>query len=248
MRKLSNDTMQRLLQFFETNPVLANTLLGAGLGGVTGGVMHLALPGKEHDPYGARSIGNSALVGAGIGGIHGVWDRRLPDPPKLNVNLLPGKLSMSRNLQAVPVGAGPDQMVYALNMLNQARTLVNPSDQLLQAKGVKRPAFERHLQTIADRSQGQDRFNLSSIAPNPNTHAAVAGGVGGLGAAALLNKTHGLPAAIVGGLGVGGLSALVAKLRAQKQRREIGSTARVLKEYGVLNPEMLRQVRPLLMR
>ena len=156
------------------------------------------------------------------------------------------KTAMSRNLQAVPVGAGPDQMVYALNMLNQARTLVNPSDQLLRDKGVNRPAFERHLQTIADRSEGQDRFNLSSIAPNPNTHAAVAGGVGGLGAATLLNKSHGLPAAIVGGLGVGGLLALVARLRAQKQRRDIGGTARVLKEYGVLNPEMLRQVRPLL--
>ena len=157
------------------------------------------------------------------------------------------KTAMPRQLHRVPTGAGPEQMYHALSMLGQARALVNPSDELLASKGVGRPAFERHLATIADHSAGQDRFDLKAIAPNPKLHAGVAGAIGGLGTAAVLGKAHSIPAGLLGGLGVGGISALIASERAKQQRRDIGGTAKVLKEYGILNPELLQQARPLLL-
>lgn len=154
-----------------------------------------------------------------------------------------GKQAAFRNLGAVPVGTGPDQMANALNMYNQARALVDPTKHLDNA-GISRGSFDAMLNTLARRG---DRYNFSELKRDSKRQAAVAGILGALGGG-IAGKLSGqgignsLALATAGGATGAGLG----YYDAAKHNSDLIATAKVLKEYGLLNPDNLRSALPLL--
>jgi hypothetical protein len=154
------------------------------------------------------------------------------------------KLSLYRGLQNTPTDTGPEQMQDALFRFNQLRALARPSDAMLQGHNLSRKGFQHEMRRIATSSQDKDRFELSKIAPNPGLRAALAGAAGLAGTGALA-YTNGLEGASVG-LPLTALAAGGAYLHGQHQRSNLKNTAKLLKNYGLLNPQTLRQAYPLL--
>ena len=154
------------------------------------------------------------------------------------------KTAMPRRLQDIPDGAGPDQIADAVMRYNQLRTLVRPSDETLKGYGLSRGAFQNSLRRITSHSQGKDRFELGQVAPNPKLHAALAGlaGLAGVGGAGYLGGLDTALAAVpIAGAGVG-----AAYVNAAVKREGVKRTAKLMKQYGLLNPQVLRQAYPLL--
>jgi hypothetical protein len=154
------------------------------------------------------------------------------------------KISMPRGLGELPQGAGPDQIADAVMRFNQLRTLVRPTDETLKAQGLSRPGFQNSLRKITAHSQGKDKFDLQSVAPNPKLRAALAG-LAGLGAAGGLAYTGNTDMA-VGALPVTALAAGGAYLHGQHERDNVLNTAKLMKQYGLLKPKLLQQAYPLL--
>ncbi len=154
------------------------------------------------------------------------------------------KISMPRGLNDIPTGAGPDQIADAVMRFNQLRTLVRPTDETLRTHGLSRGAFQDSLRRITSRSQGKDKLDLRKAAPDPRMYAGLAGlaglaGVGGLGyMAGLQPALAALPIATAG--------AGAAYVHAANKREGIKRTAQLMKQYGLLNPQTLRQAYPLL--
>jgi hypothetical protein len=154
------------------------------------------------------------------------------------------KISMPRGLGELPQGAGPDQIADAVMRFNQLRTLVRPTDETLKAQGLSRPGFQNSLRKITAHSQGKDKFDLQSVAPNPKLRAALAGlaGLAGAGGLAYTGNTD----MAVGALPVTALAAGGAYLHGQHERDNVLNTAKLMKQYGLLKPKLLRQAYPLL--
>lgn len=154
------------------------------------------------------------------------------------------KVAAFRSLGAVPAGVGPQQMHNALGMFNQAKALVDPTDHLANA-GITQSRFERMIDTLAQREG--DKYNFSELKKNPKTDAIIKGLVG-TAAGGLAGKLTGqnlvnsLGLAATGGLAGSGLG----YLGATQHNRDLMATAKVLKEYGLLQPEYLRSALPLL--
>jgi hypothetical protein len=152
----------------------------------------------------------------------------------------------AKPLLNVASGPGPDMIEYALNQLQAAKAMVRPDDELLDQHGLSRDAFQKHLKNIAESSEDGDRFNLSENAPNPKTNAILGGLTGaGLGALGSSFSDSGLTQ-IAAPLLAGGVGALAGKLKGDYARAEYLSTAKMLKNYGMLNPKMLQRAYPLL--
>ena len=155
------------------------------------------------------------------------------------------KRGASLGLGNVPQGTGPQQMFNAMTQLGQAKALVDPTE-TLQKERLSRGDFEGKLDELVQRKG--DKYNFSEMRKDPKTHAilkgllgAVAGGgVGYLGGGGGIGST--LAGAAIGGAGGAGIGALGAK----NENRKLHSTAKVLKNYGLLQPEYLRQALPLL--
>jgi hypothetical protein len=154
------------------------------------------------------------------------------------------KMAAYRALQDIPSGAGPNQIEDAVMRFNQLRALVRPDTETLKDRSLSRGGFQHELRRIATNSQGKEKYNLSQMAPNPNLRAAIAGaaGLAGTGALAYMNGAEGLGAGLAGtGLAAGG-----AYLHGLHQRKNFKNTSKLLKDYGLLKPELLRQAYPLL--
>ncbi len=155
-----------------------------------------------------------------------------------------GKAAAYRGISSVPAGAGPQQLASALNMFNQAKTLVDPTDSLEQ-QGLSREAFDSMIHDLAAREG--DKYNFSELKQNPKANATALGVLGALGGG-LAGKLTGqglgtsLGLAAAGGLaGAGG-----GYLSAGSHNKKLMATAKVLKDYGLLKPDQLRSALPLL--
>jgi hypothetical protein len=155
-----------------------------------------------------------------------------------------GKMAAYRGVSSVPIGAGPQQLVSALNMFNQAKTLVDPSDSL-ERQGLSREHFDEMIHELAAREG--DKYNFSELKKNPKANATALGVLGALGgglAGKLTGQNLGtsLGLAAAGGLaGAGG-----GYLGADSHNKKLMATAKVLKDYGLLKPDQLRSALPLL--
>ena len=155
-----------------------------------------------------------------------------------------GKAAAYRGISSVPAGAGPQQLASALNMFNQAKTLVDPTTSLEQ-QGLSREDFDSMIHDLAAREG--DKYNFSELKQNPKANATALGVLGALGgglAGKLTGQDWGpsLGLAAAGGLaGAGG-----GYLSAGNHNRKLMATAKVLKDYGLLKPDQLRSALPLL--
>ena len=138
---------------------------------------------------------------------------------------------------------GPDQISHAVSQLGMLKALVRPDDSALKQRGITRSGFQSGLRDIYNHSRNKDRFEFSELAPQPNTHAAL-GGLGGLGAAGLLGYAGVRDPAILAGTAV--IPAVAAYFRARNKRHNLLNTAKLVKDYGLLRPKLLRQAYPLL--
>lgn len=155
------------------------------------------------------------------------------------------KRAANLNLGKVPQGSGPQQMFNAMSMLGQARALVDP-EKTLQQEGLARGDFEGMIDRLAKKDG--ERYDFQAEKQDPKRQAIIkgllgalaGGGVGYLGGGGGVGST--LAGAAVGGVGGAGIGALGAK----SHNRKLHSTAKVLKNYGLLQPEYLRAALPLL--
>jgi hypothetical protein len=242
-------------------------LAGAGLGALnnavnhgdvqrvgnylTGNDSHEWAPGEV--PYHSLDyLGRNMAEGAVLGGGAGVgYDAlklmlggKAKEQPKEQPKEEEEKASAYRALQDIPAGAGPNQIEDAVMRFNQLRALVRPDTETLKDRSLSRGGFQHELRRIATNSQNKEKYNLSQMAPNPNLRAAIAGaaGLAGTGALAYMNGAEGLGAGLAGtGLAAGG-----AYLHGLHQRKNFKNTSKLLKDYGLLKPELLRQAYPLL--
>lgn len=154
------------------------------------------------------------------------------------------KFAKPRGVGDVEFGAGPQQMQNALNMLGQARTLVNPTA-TLKEKGISQDDFDSKLNELS--KSKDEKYNFSSMKKNPKLEAILSGLVGATGGGLAGNFMGGdlkssLIGATLGGLGGAGYGGY----QASKSNKDLLATAKVLKEYGLLQPEYLRKAKPLL--
>ena len=154
------------------------------------------------------------------------------------------KTARSLGLQNFSSVSGPDQIQDAVRQYSQLRALVRPSDDILKSHNLSRSGFQKGLKDIVSHSQNSEHFNLSDLAPDPKTHAGIAAGIGALGTGALAYNS-GLSGLKLG-LPLTALGSGAAYLNAANKRQRILNTAKLMKEYGLLKPEILKSVYPLL--
>lgn len=193
-----------------------------------------------------RSMAEGAVLGGGAGVGYDALKLMFGGKPKHDEHDKHDdeKTSANRRLDEIPAGAGPGQIADAVMRFNQLRALVRPDNETLKARSLSRGGFQHELRRIATNSQGKDKYNLSQMAPNPGLRAAIAGaaGLAGTGALAYMNGAEGLGAGLAGtGLAAGG-----AYLHGLHQRNNFRNTSKLLRDYGLLKPELLRQAYPLL--
>lgn len=140
--------------------------------------------------------------------------------------------------------AGPDQIQHAIQQYGQLKALVRPDDSMLKSRELSRAGFQKALRQIVNKSQGQEHYNLSSIAPDPKMRAGIAAGLGLLGTAGL--GYAGGMSGVGAGLAGTGIGAAATYLHASQQRKNMLNTAKLMKEYGLLKPKLLQSAYPLL--
>jgi outer membrane lipoprotein SlyB len=169
-------------------------------------------------------------------------NNRYLNAAKFGANL--AKTAAFRDLGSVARGTGPQQMSNALSMFHQARALVDPTD-TLESAGLSRGTFNDMIKQLADKKD--EGYEFSEMKRSPKAESiikglvgAAAGGVAGKYTGQGLGKSLGLAA--MGGLTGAGMG----HLGASRYNRNLLATAKVLKEYGLLKPEYLREALPLL--
>lgn len=148
------------------------------------------------------------------------------------------KQSDFRDLGSVPVGAGPDQMYAALTMLNQARALVDPSNELKRQK-LKPDQFNSMLDKLKSSKKDHLKDNRSNRVLRAITGAA-AGGLGGATLGAFGGKS-GIGALLGAGTGAG-----IGVLSGMSHDKKLLKTLKTLRSYGILSPEDLQMAHPLM--
>jgi hypothetical protein len=135
-------------------------------------------------------------------------------------------------------------MSNALSMFNQAKALVDPTD-TLEEQGLSRGTFNDMIQQLADKKD--EGYEFSEMKRSPKAESiikglvgAAAGGVAGKYSGQGLGQSLGLAA--MGGLTGAGMG----HIGASRYNKNLLATAKVLKEYGLLKPEYLREALPLL--
>lgn len=155
------------------------------------------------------------------------------------------KTAENFNLGSVAAGAGPQQMYHALNMLNQARVLVDPTE-TLKKNQLSRGDFESTIKQLANRSG--DSYDFDTLRRDPKRRAMLMGVLGSALGGAAGYARNGIGGAL-GGAALGGLGgAGYGHVNATNYNRKLLGTARVLKNYGLLQPEYLRAALPLLQK
>lgn len=155
---------------------------------------------------------------------------------------------LARPLGDIPEGPGPDMMLQALNQLASARAMVRPTEDTLDKYELSRGGFQSGLKRIIDKSQDDEKYNLSANAPDPRVQGGIGALLGGL-AGAGVDKLTGEESVLNRLMHAGGgalLGGLVGAGKGMLEKKNYGQTAKLLKQYGMLNPQLLRQAYPLL--
>jgi hypothetical protein len=193
------------------------------------------------NPYVLGGLGIGAL---GLGGYAAYKMYQNSKKKKKKPEELTEKTSANLGLSSVPSGAGPQNMYNALNMFNQARTLVNP-DETLKRHKLPREDFDAVLRDLS-RVKG-DSYDFDALRRNPKQEAiykglagVALGGLGGYFGGGGIGS--GLGGAALGGLG----GATYGYADAGSANKRLLATAKVLREYGLLKPDHLQAALPLL--
>ena len=153
------------------------------------------------------------------------------------------KVARNLNLGDIPSGSGPQQMANALNMFNQAKALANVEGTRKQ-HGLSQTGLNRVLSQL-EGAEGED-YDFDQYRSNPKANAAWSG-IAGAGLGGLAGYMGaGIPGAL-GGAALGGAGgAGYGYLNASSKNQELMRTAKLLRDYGLLTPDHLRQAMPLL--
>jgi len=163
-----------------------------------------------------------------------------------NISAIFTKIARPMGLDAVPQGGGSDQIANALNLLEQARALARPSDAILKKNRINRSELANVAGELA--SDSGDKYDLASRKADPKQRALIGGIAGGVGVP-LMGLLAGArnPMGLIGsGVVAGGLGAGGGYFSGTERNRQLLGTAKVLKDYGLLKPELLRRALPLL--
>lgn len=153
------------------------------------------------------------------------------------------KKARNLNLGSIPVGTGPQQMANALGMHNQAKALIN-TEGTLKKHNLNPHDFEKLISSLAE--SDEESFDFDSHRSNPKTNSIV-GGLLGAGLGGGVGYLGGGLGGALGGAAAGGLGgAGYGYMSAANKNQNLLNTAKVLREYGLLQPEYLRQAMPLL--
>lgn len=150
------------------------------------------------------------------------------------------KSAKSQGISNIPMGPGPDQMAEAMRLLGTAKALGQPTDAELKNRRIKRPTFESALR----RMRGKERLSDGRA----NKPLRMVGG--GLAGAAVMGGSDRLSTAekLIGALIGGSVGAYGGKLSADYTNRNVVKAMKILKDRGILTPELLREAMPLLVR
>lgn len=157
------------------------------------------------------------------------------------------KTAVNRQLGKVPTqGSGPEQISNALNLYGQSRTLAAPTDKQLQRAGLTRTEFEDTIDDLAARRD--TKFNFRDLKADPKVRALLGGLAGALGGG-WAGYLAGGAGTSIGGAGIGGgLGAGAGYLSAGPHNRKLLGAAKMLKDYGLLSPKLLRTAHPVIGR
>lgn len=161
-----------------------------------------------------------------------------------NLQQLIVKESRSMGIDGIPAGSGSDQIVNALNLLEQARILARPSDAALAKNTISRSELASIAEELS-KVKGE-KYDLKSLKADPKQRAIIGGIAGGslplMGLLAGINPIQ----LIAAGLLTGGIGAGYGYGSGVSRNRKLLGTANVLKDYGLLRPDQLRRALPLL--
>ena len=150
------------------------------------------------------------------------------------------KGAVSRGLSDVALGSGPAQMEAALRLLGQAKALGNPTDSELSRHDLTRERFVTTLQRM------RNERKLSDAKVDKRESMTGGGLAGGVGGAALGAAAYGVPGAIGAGMLGAGAGVLGGKIYADVNNARVLRAMKLLKDRGVLTPELLRKAYPIL--
>lgn len=166
-------------------------------------------------------------------------------PDKKNWDKLTSEKS-ARNMQlATRMRPGPDRMPEAMSMMDQARNMVNPTDEDLDNYGISRPSLSGMIGRLQD--DPSEKYDFSKHRANPTLRAAGYAGLGGLGGL-LASRLTGQPlsTSIAATLAPAAMGGALGLYSAGNHNKDLLATSKVLKDYGLLRPELLRRAAPLL--
>lgn len=140
---------------------------------------------------------------------------------------------------------GANSMDQALSLYLQAKMLAKPNKGYLKSKSLSSAGFENSVDRIEDKTnRNSPQFNFSDIAPSVNLNTA-----GGAAAGATLGAAGFADSPLTGILGIllgGATGGTIGNLKAKHDRKNMMNTSKVLKDYGLLNPEKFHKAAPLL--
>lgn len=150
------------------------------------------------------------------------------------------------------VGYGPQSIMDAFKLLEQARAIARPTPAQLGKHTLSRGGFTGSVERITEKTKPTDtKYNLSNIAGvKPGTIAGVGTGVSGaLGLIAAVQALRGndVGAGVAGTSALAGLGATAYLTSKQNTRRKnLRNTAKLLREYGLNKPELLHKMAPII--
>jgi len=132
----------------------------------------------------------------------------------------------------------------AMDLYEQARALAAPSDEYLKDKNVSRKTMSDTFRTLS--MVPGDKFNFKELVPDSTLWGALGGIGGGALGGAIGKGTGSWGNAALGGLGGLAIGGLGGYLAAEQKRQDMLNVAKILKDYGLLNPNVLRRALPVL--
>jgi hypothetical protein len=141
---------------------------------------------------------------------------------------------------------GPDRMPMAISMLDQAKSMVQPTDDDLSGYGVGRPGFENIINKL--KNDPSEKYDFKSHKANPTLRALGYAGIGGLGGLAASKLTgQPLSTSIMATLAPAAAGGAAGYYSAGRHNENLLGTSKLLRDYGLLRPELLRKASPLLL-
>jgi hypothetical protein len=167
-------------------------------------------------------------------------------PAKPGSEAYPDKKNWSKLTFKNFMQPGPDRMPMAISMLDQAKSMVQPTDDDLSGYGVGRPGFENIINKL--KNDPSEKYDFKSHKANPTLRALGYAGIGGLGGLAASKLTgQPLSTSIMATLAPAAAGGAAGYYSAGRHNENLLGTSKLLRDYGLLRPELLRKASPLLL-